>query len=158
MVPRGQPARHEGLGFYSEIVKNGSIFHEMTGEIGDVILLHPLMLHSASINSLRIPRIITNPPVSLREPFNFDRENADEYSIVEKKTLKELGKDRLSGWKIKGEREAVIPERLGVQEQMKKLELERLKKTTLEVTIVEKKGKSSKFSQWGRNLIGMQAK
>jgi hypothetical protein len=70
MVPRGQLAMHEGLGFYNEIVKNCSEFHEMTGEIGDVILLHPLRLHSASKNSLRIPRIITNPPVSLRESFN----------------------------------------------------------------------------------------
>jgi len=38
-------------------------FVELTGDIGDVVLMHPLMLHSASRNNLRIPRIITNPPV-----------------------------------------------------------------------------------------------
>lgn len=29
-------------------------FHEMTGKKGDVILMHPLMLHSASKNGLRV--------------------------------------------------------------------------------------------------------
>ncbi|KAK3104290.1 hypothetical protein LTR53_018525, partial [Teratosphaeriaceae sp. CCFEE 6253] len=37
-------------------------FVEACGEVGDVYLLHPLMLHSASNNSLRNVRIITNPP------------------------------------------------------------------------------------------------
>lgn len=63
----------------------------MTGEIGGVVLLHPLMLHSASKNHLRF---ITNPPVSLKEPFNFNRDNPDDFSLVEKKTLKTLDVDR----------------------------------------------------------------
>lgn len=54
-----------------------------------------LVLHSASKNFLRIPRIITNPPVALREPFNFNRENPDDYSLVERKTLAALGIDKL---------------------------------------------------------------
>jgi hypothetical protein len=40
------------------------------------------MLHSASKNLLRIPRVITNPPVSLKEPFCFDREDPKDYSLV----------------------------------------------------------------------------
>lgn len=126
MVPRGEQPKHQDLGFYSEVVSNCGEFHEMTGQIGDVILLHPLMTHSASINSLRIPRIITNPPVSLKEPFQFDRDDPSEYSMVERKTLQELGVDRLRGWKIIGDREAVVPERVRVQEEMKKRELERM--------------------------------
>lgn len=31
-------------------------FHEMTGKKGDVILLHPLTLHSVSKNGRRLPR------------------------------------------------------------------------------------------------------
>ncbi len=127
MVPRGEEPRHQGLGFYSEIVQNCKEFHEMTGKIGDVILMHPLMMHSASRNSLRIPRIITNPPVALVEPFQFDRENPEDFSLVELKTLQALGKDRLPGWKIKGEREEVVPERVRIQKEMKLKELERLK-------------------------------
>ena len=101
-------------------------FHEVTGSPGDVVLMHPLMMHSASRNALRIPRIITNPPVLLKEPFNFDRENPEDYSIVEKKTLKELGVDSLPGWKIKGVRRVVVPERVRIQAEMRAQELKRL--------------------------------
>jgi hypothetical protein len=127
MVPRGEQPKHEGLGFYSEIVGHCEEFHEMTGNVGDVILMHPLMVHSASRNSLRIPRIITNPPVSLVKPFDFDREDPKEYSLVELKTLQSLGKERLVGWRPTGPRESVIPERLRLQKELKRLEDERLK-------------------------------
>ena len=103
-------------------------FFEMTGEVGDVILLHPLMLHSASKNLLRHVRIITNPPVSLKEPFCFDRERMEDYSLVELKTLRDLGmKDGLRGWKITSERKGWTPNRLRIMEEMKRKELERLK-------------------------------
>ncbi|KAH8815516.1 hypothetical protein F5884DRAFT_772660 [Xylogone sp. PMI_703] len=128
MVPRGEEPKYEDLGFYIDVVQHCNEFHEMTGKLGDVILMHPLMVHSASRNSLRIPRIITNPPVSLVEPFNFNRENPDDYSLVELKTLQALGKDSLPGWKATGPRESVVPERLKRQNEMKRLELERLEK------------------------------
>ncbi|KAJ5122456.1 hypothetical protein N7476_005921 [Penicillium atrosanguineum] len=126
MVPRGSGQDPHKLDFYDSIIQDSHEFHEMTGNVGDVVLLHPLMVHSASINSLRIPRIITNPPVSLNEPFNFDRNDPSQYSIVEKKTLHDLGQDRLTGWKIKGGREFVKPDRLKTQEELKEQELLRL--------------------------------
>ncbi|KAJ5432829.1 uncharacterized protein N7458_011985 [Penicillium daleae] len=131
MVPRGKPDEGRKLEFYHGIVKQCNEFHEMTGNVGDVILMHPLMVHSASVNSLRIPRIITNPPVSLNAPFNLDRQDPSKYSIVERKTLQELGRDRLEGWAIKGARESVIPARLKAQALMKEQELERLKTTPI---------------------------
>ena len=94
-----------------EEVKKCKEFIEVTGEIGDVVLMHPLMLHSASKNYTRKHRIITNPPVSLKEPFNFNRENSDDFSLVELKTLKELGVDKLD-FKITTERRRIIPKRL----------------------------------------------
>ncbi|KAH7927759.1 hypothetical protein BV22DRAFT_1031378 [Leucogyrophana mollusca] len=106
-------------------VKTCSKFVEVTGEIGDVVLLHPLMLHSASKNHLRIPRIITNPPVALKEPFNFNRENPDDYSLVERKTLKALGVDQLD-YKITTERRGVVPLRVKIQQQMLEDEKKRL--------------------------------
>lgn len=131
MVPRGKPDEGRKLEFYHGIVKQCNEFHEMTGNVGDVILMHPLMVHSASVNSLRIPRIITNPPVSLNAPFNLDRQDPSKYSIVERKTLQELGRDRLEGWAITGARESVIPARLKAQARMKEQELERLKTTPI---------------------------
>ena len=102
------------LSFLSE-AKKCQKFVEMTGSTGDVVLLHPLMLHSASINHLRIPRVITNPPVSLKQPFVFDRADPSDYSLVEQKTLRELGHpEGLPDWKITGNREQIIPERVPV--------------------------------------------
>lgn len=124
---------YEGRDFWSQIAWDPSqtrdeSFHEATGEVGDVFLLHPLMLHSASKNLLRIPRIITNPPVSLKEPFNFDREDPSEYSLVELKTLKDLGKpEGLKGWKITGPRREWLSNRIKRQEAERLKELERLK-------------------------------
>jgi hypothetical protein len=85
------------------------------------------MLHSASNNQLRKVRVITNPPVSVREPFVFDRADGA-YSAVERKTLRALGKERLEGWEIKAARQRVVPERVRIQEEMKRKEVERLRK------------------------------
>jgi hypothetical protein len=100
----------------------------MTGNVGDVVLMHPLMVHSASRNSLRIPRIITNPPVALKEPFEFDRERWENYSLVELKMLQVLGRERLEGWKITAPREKIVPDAWRVKDEIKRLELERLVK------------------------------
>lgn len=143
MVPRGDPAfgAERNLGWFNAVGSQGSSeaeaddddddegngYVEACGKTGDVYLLHPLMLHSATNNSLRNVRIITNPPVSLREPFDFSREDG-EYSLVERATLRMLGKETggLQGWKIAHARERVTPERLRIQEKMKQQELQRL--------------------------------
>ncbi|KAJ8454099.1 hypothetical protein ONZ45_g19437 [Pleurotus djamor] len=106
-------------------IKSCSKFVELTGKIGDVVLLHPLMLHSASKNYLRIPRVITNPPVSLKEPFNFSRDNPADYSLVELKTLKALGKDRFE-FKPTTERRRIVPARVLRQRKMLEDEKKRL--------------------------------
>ena len=107
-------------GYYSHLeeVKKCSKFFEITGEVGDVVLLHPLMLHSASKNHLRIPRIITNPPVSLREPFNFNRKDPNDFSLVELKTLKALGVDKLE-FKITTERRRITPKSRAAKDKLK---------------------------------------
>ena len=42
--------------------------------------------------------------------------------------MKALGKDRIEGFKITGKRQPVIPERLRIQEEMKRKEEERMRK------------------------------
>ncbi|KAK4167574.1 hypothetical protein QBC43DRAFT_310995 [Cladorrhinum sp. PSN259] len=118
--------QENNLDWFNNTAKSCSEFVEVTGNLGDVYLLHPLMLHTASDNALRKVRIITNPPIGLREPFNFDREDGN-YSLVEQVTLRALGKERLEGWKIATPtREQVVPMRVKIQEEMKRKELERL--------------------------------
>jgi len=128
MSPVDDPDMFDGRSFYIETIKKCEEFHELTGNVGDVVLMHPLMLHTASRNSLRIPRIITNPAIGLNEPFKFDRENPEDYSLVELKTLKSLGKDRLEGWHITGERAPVIPASWKIKAKMMEEEKIRLAK------------------------------
>lgn len=132
MTPRAANPEWEpevGLDFFNKIALSmpREAFVEVTGKVGDVFLLHPLMLHAASSNSLRNVRIITNPPVSLKEPMRFDRgPEGDGYSVVERKTLKALGVDRLEGWEVTGSRDVVVPERVRRMARMKEEELRRL--------------------------------
>ncbi|KAH9925369.1 uncharacterized protein BXZ73DRAFT_91104 [Epithele typhae] len=100
-------------------------FVALTGDVGDVVLLHPLTLHSASPNVLGVPRVITNPPVALREPFAFDRADPGEFSVVERATLRALGVDRLEYGRT-GARRRVVPPRLAVQAKLAEEEARRL--------------------------------
>ncbi|EMD37741.1 hypothetical protein CERSUDRAFT_65344 [Gelatoporia subvermispora B] len=102
-------------------------FVELTGETGDVILLHPFMPHSASKNHRRIPRFITNPPVTLKEPLNLNRANPSDYSLVELKILKTLGVDSLPDWKITTERKRFTPRTRAGKDVMIMEEVERMK-------------------------------
>ncbi|OQE22726.1 hypothetical protein PENFLA_c012G00677 [Penicillium flavigenum] len=109
-------------------------FHEVTGEIGDVFLLHPFMLHSASRNLRRDVRIILNPPVALKEPFNFNRADG-QYSLLEQKTLMDLGRPTgIPEWKVTGSRELVTPKRIEIQANMARDELERLEQAGEPIT------------------------
>lgn len=123
--PAEQHVGHPGFWSHMEEIKRCTRFVELTGETGDVVLMHPLMMHSASKNVRRLPRVITNPPVGVREPFNFNREDPREFSLVERKTLKALGVDRLD-FKPTGERRQVVPKRVQIQKAMLELEMKRL--------------------------------
>ncbi|KAH8175652.1 Clavaminate synthase-like protein [Sarocladium implicatum] len=103
-----------------------NLFQEMTGDVGDVILLHPFMMHSASKNALHTPRIITNPSIYMKEPFNFNRPDPKDYSLVESKILRELGVDSLPDWHITGERKRTQPGRVDIHNRMREIEKRRL--------------------------------
>jgi hypothetical protein len=100
-----------------EIIGRCEDFVETTGEIGDVYLLHPFMLHSHSLNASARARFIVNPPVKLREPMRLSRERHEDYSPVELAILRALGVDRYEFVPAR-EREAVIPERLTRERQI----------------------------------------
>jgi hypothetical protein len=123
MVPVGEQPQHKDLDWFIEKIQDfpRESFYEMTGNVGDVVLMHPLMLHSASRNTLRIPRIITNPGTSMKEPFRFAREDPDDYSLIELKTLSLLGLDSLD-YKIIGQRELLNPTRTKIHARMKEQE------------------------------------
>ena len=112
---------------FGEMIQGCREFVEATGEVGDVFLIHPYMLHSASNNPSGNPRFITNPPVRLKEPMNFNRENLGEFSLVEQMVLRILGAEKFD-FKATGPREKIIPERVHLQERMLEEQNARLSK------------------------------
>ena len=70
-------------------------FEEVTGDAGDVVLIHPFMLHASSNNVIGKPRFMSNPPVVLKEPLNLNLEDPADFSPLERATLHFLGVERL---------------------------------------------------------------
>lgn len=63
------------------------------------------MLHTRQNNPNRDIRIVTNNNLPLRKPFKFDRSDPSEFSLIERATLKALGRQSLPGWQATGLRE-----------------------------------------------------
>ena len=112
-------ARPEGVapdGFpFGELIGRCSRFSEATGEAGDVFLMHPYLLHASSRNALRLPRLITNPPLHLAAPMNFDRPDGS-YSPIERAVLNALGVEQLD-FQPTAPRERIVPERVRRQQE-----------------------------------------
>ena len=58
-------------------IKNCNDFSAVVAKKGDVILLHGLLPHAASPNFLHYARVISNPHVSMHEPYNLNREDGN---------------------------------------------------------------------------------
>mgnify|MGYP002850772050 FL=1 len=127
-IARKLAAHPEGLynreARFDQMIDQCERFEKVTGEVGDVFLIHPYMLHAASSNPSGRARFITNPAVSLNEPMCFNRPDGD-YSLVEQVVLNALGVESLD-WEITAERERVVPERVAKQKKMLEEQKERL--------------------------------
>jgi hypothetical protein len=80
---------------FKKLISQCTQFEEMTGQAGDFVILHPFMLHASSQNVIGKPRFMSNPPIVLKEPMNLNRENPDDFSLLERATLHYLGLERL---------------------------------------------------------------
>jgi len=110
---------------FDDLIAQCDDFTEATGEAGDVFLLHPYVLHTRSQNVLRIPRIITNPPLTLGEPLRFDRPNPADHSLVERAVLRALDVDRYEFTPTRP-RESIVSPRIAAQKSMLAQEKQRL--------------------------------
>jgi hypothetical protein len=99
---------------FGEMIDECCEFAELTGKAGDIVLIHPYVLHASSQNVLNIERAITNPPFHLLEPMNFNRADKADFSPVETSILRGLGVDRLD-FQPTAPRERVHPERERIQ-------------------------------------------
>jgi ectoine hydroxylase-related dioxygenase (phytanoyl-CoA dioxygenase family) len=80
---------------FQEMISQCTQFEEITGKAGNFVILHPFMLHASSQNVIGKPRFMSNPPIVLKEPMNLNRENTEEFSLLERATLHYLGLERL---------------------------------------------------------------
>jgi hypothetical protein len=110
---------------YDDLIAQCHDFTEATGDVGDVYLLHPYVLHTRSPNMLRIPRIITNPPLTLAEPLRFDRPNPHDHSLVERAVLRSLDTTRYEFTPTRP-REPIVPQRIAAQKLLLAQEKRRL--------------------------------
>jgi hypothetical protein len=110
---------------FGKVVQQCSDFVELTGKAGDVVLLHPFMIHSHSHNPSGRPRFITNPPVALREPMRFDRTPFEAHSPVEMAVLKALGVEQHT-FEQTTPSERLHPERERIQARMLEEQKQRL--------------------------------
>jgi hypothetical protein len=96
IVARYLAAHPEGIDPHQfpnrELIKSCRDFREVTGKPGDVILLHPFMIHTSSFNHQPIARLMINPPAVLREPMRLDRRSdGSAYSPIEQAIHRALG-------------------------------------------------------------------
>ncbi len=91
-------------------------FVEVTGRVGDVLLMHPLMLHAASPNPSGKPRFLTNPPLALKKPLQFRRVRTS-YSPVEQAVLLGLGASEYA-FAPTAPRQRITPARVRNQRKM----------------------------------------
>ena len=110
---------------FQALARQCTDFIELTGNAGDVVLMHPYMLHATSQNVIKHGRLITNPPITLREPMQFDRPDPGEHSPVERAVLQALGVATFD-FQRTGERETVVPERVLEQQRRDAAEARRL--------------------------------
>jgi len=114
-------AEGEGTRFPKEpgerLVDRCEDFLEVTGQAGEVFLLHPYMLHASSRNHLWKARLMINPCLRFKEPMRFDRPDMA-YSPVERATLRGLGVDRYA-FRPAAPRDRLTPKRIERQRQLK---------------------------------------
>ena len=77
---------------FPSIIRKCQDFRELVGKAGDLYIIHPYMLHASSANHSSRPRVMSNPPVVLKEPLHLDRSRIG-LSLLEKTTLRFLGTD-----------------------------------------------------------------
>ena len=73
------------------MIKECSEFEELTGQAGDLAIMHPYMVHRVAGNPSGRPRFAQFPSLKLSQPMQFGRDDPGEYSLSELVALKELG-------------------------------------------------------------------
>jgi len=74
------------------MVRECSQFVELTGEAGDMAIMHPYMVHRVAGNPSGRARFAQFPSIKLSQPMQFRRDDPSNCSLIELIVLKELGR------------------------------------------------------------------
>ena len=96
--PEGLPHTHN----WARMIHDCKDFREITAGTGDILILHPYMLHAPSQNPSGRIRFMNNKVVSLNAPMQFNRAEGD-YTALEASILQALDLESLD-FEITGER------------------------------------------------------
>ena len=96
-LPEGlHPDSVQGAGFLIPgLIEQCSDFVELTGEAGDMVLLHPYMMHRVSANPSPRPRFIANAALGSGRTDALRPPGMARYSLVELAVLRALGRNQL---------------------------------------------------------------
>lgn len=95
--PQGlHPDSVQGAGYLIPgLVEQCSDFRELTGEPGDMYVIHPYVLHRVAINPTTRPRFIANMALVLKEPMPFLKDEKYALSLVELAVFHALGEETI---------------------------------------------------------------
>ena len=79
---------------HPHMIRECTEFEELTGEAGDLAIMHPYMVHRGAGNPSGRLRFAQFPSLKLTQPMQFGRDDPSEYSLSELVVLKELGQLR----------------------------------------------------------------
>jgi hypothetical protein len=74
------------------MVKECGEFEELTGEAGDMAIMHPYMVHRVAGNPSGRARFAQFPSIKLSRPMQFGRDDPSAYSLTELIVLKAVGR------------------------------------------------------------------
>ena len=108
--PEGiHPDGVQGAGYLIPgLIERCASFIELTGEPGDLVIVHPFLLHRVSRNPSARPRFIANMAVVLDAPMCFSRPAGECFSLVEIAILNALGVETID-FAATAAREALNP-------------------------------------------------
>ena len=92
--PQGlHPDSVQGAGFLIPgLIEQCGEFMELTGNAGDLAIVHPFMMHRVSVNPTDRPRFIANVAVVTEQPMQFEASEDHALTLVELTVLRALQK------------------------------------------------------------------
>ncbi|NKB70975.1 MAG: hypothetical protein GKR89_28215 [Candidatus Latescibacteria bacterium] len=111
------------------LIKECREFEELTGEAGDMAIMHPYMVHRVGGNPSGRARFAQFPSFKLSRPMQFARNDPSEYSLTELVVLKELGRLKRFDFATQADyltypREDITPPPSRTEEERRTIELE----------------------------------